>query len=83
MKATIALLILGCILTWAPVATLAFVITLDPENTMINEPDYGVVLRSFVDPPDERLGQAALHLTYEPAGSRHLFNLIRACLQTL
>ena len=66
---------LMCVIS-APAATHAFVITLDAENTMINEPDHGVVLRSFVDPPDERLGQAALQLTYEPDGTRYLFNLV-------
>ena len=51
MKATIIALILGCILTCvisAQATTQAFVITLNPENTMIREPANGMVLRSWI-----------------------------------
>ena len=76
IKTIIASLILGCVLACAPAAKHAFEITLNADNTMINDPGKGMVLRSFVDPPDERLEQAALQLTYERDGSRFLFNLI-------
>jgi len=77
--------LLGYILTLiirSPATTHAFVITLTPDNTMILDPPNGMALRPFVDPPDERLGQAALQLTYEPEGERSLFNLVGITVAT-
>jgi hypothetical protein len=59
MKATTLAIILGCVLTFvvsSPAITQAFVITLDPENTIILEPTNGMVLRAYDVPPDPRLG---------------------------
>ncbi len=75
--AYITLALLGCILTFVvtPATTHAFEISLDADNTTVIEPTNGMVLRDAADPPDERLGQAVLQLTYEPNGVRSLFNL--------
>jgi hypothetical protein len=79
MKATTLAIILGCILNFvvsSPAITQAFVITLDPENTIILQPTNGMVLRAYDVPPDPRLGQAVVQFSYEHAGGvPQLFNL--------